>query len=144
MCLKSRHFKTGQVRISDAYVLCVFTRNFGDRRGSLTCCSTSGRCCRRSAMLYRTHDMTAWYACSSDRTFNSSDEQMSICNKFNCIINCHLKNDCVIRLVLVGKYSQRPKTERSVFRQRRKPNDRSFELVCLDFGLFGSFFLFKR
>ena len=23
-------------------------------------------------------------------------------------------------------YSQRPKTERSVFRQRRKPNDRSF------------------
>ena len=35
-------------------------------------------------------------------------------------------------------YSQRPKTERSVFRQRRKPNKALYEVVCSVFGLFGS------
>ena len=41
----------------------------------------------------------------------------------------------VARNVKKGEtYSQRPKTERSVFRRRRKPNKFGFGCTCSDFG----------
>ena len=40
-------------------------------------------------------------------------------------------------LKTVKQYSQRPKTERSVFRQRRNPNKGLFELAVFGFRSFG-------
>lgn len=39
---------------------------------------TCARCCRLSATLYLTQDMTAWKVCSSERTLSSSEDTMSI------------------------------------------------------------------
>ena len=63
-----------------------------------------------------------------------------VCNAMNLILLLFLIIFNKYGIDHLRDYSQRPKTERSVFGKCRKPNKLVFELVCLVFGSFGSFY----